>query len=1020
VGISHQIGAFDEGLQAAREHWVRTRSSRAEGRQSATTARHRARSVRHIFGHRPAGTHPAPLAPAGPGGPWRTVTVFCEPWAVRPLHPWPVLSPDGYSDDRSLDHPVFGLLRSAHSIDEAPQRLAMNQSELLAQGDTHRSPPTAVLDVAASAGLTADAVLTKLASSPDGLRAADVVRRRAEVGLNAIHSHRARFLPLLWRQVRSPLLALLAVAAAASFAVGERSDAIIIGLILGASVGLGVVNEFRAEKAAEGLHSQITHRCVVRRDGRSAPVDVVDLVPGDVVDLRLGEVVPADLRLLSTTGLEVDESVLTGESMPVEKSSAPVAAGSALGDLTCCALMGTVVQAGSGIGVVVATGGRAEFGRIALGLGAHPPETAFQVGLRRFSMLLVQVAAVLTIAIFAVNLLLHRPVMDSLLFSLAIAVGISPQLLPAVVATSLAAGSRQLARQKVLVKRLVCIEDLGDITVLFTDKTGTLTDGRISFMRALGPDGVVSPSPVLFGLLCTEATIEAGSAVDGNPLDLALWNSPGAGSDQVAAARYRRVATMPFDHERRRVSVLVDDPSGQRQLIVKGAPESVLDRCVEVSAAARTALDVEFAAGNRVIAVAIRPAPGATTIIPDDEQRLQLAGFLVFLDPPKPGARVALERLARLGVTVKIVTGDHPGVAARVCAEMGLPDARVVTGGDIDAADDKQLVEMIGVATVFARVSPEHKARIVRAQRSTGEDVAFLGDGVNDALALHAADVGISVESATDVAKDAADIILLEKDLDVLADGVVGGRRIFANTIKYVLMGTSSNFGNMFSAAGASVFLSFLPMLPSQILLNNLLYDTSQLAIPTDNVDPEQLARPSHWDVRFIRRFMMFFGPISSLFDVATFVVMLKVFHAQAPLFRSGWFVESLATQTLVIFAIRTRRVPFVRSSPSVALLLAALSAAGVGAVLPLLPFAGYLGFQPLPGGFFLALAGMVVCYLVLIEVAKGYFFGRLSPAEQAPTVPVIRRSPRARRIHRRAARFSTSRLTASPSASAS
>jgi P-type Mg2+ transporter len=514
-------------------------------------------------------------------------------------------------------------------------------------------------------------------------------------------------------------------------------------------------------------------------------------------------------------------------------------------------------------------------------------------------------------------------VLDALLFSLAIAVGISPRLLPAVVSTSLAAGSRQLAKRKVLVKRLVCIEDLGDVDVLFTDKTGTLTEGSLRFMRSAGPDGTADDKPLRLGLLCNEAVVENGRAAGGNPLDVALWDSPAAAGQQAALARYHRLATLPFDHERRLVSVLAEDDRGHRMVITKGAPEGLLERCTSVPAAARTALAAEFAAGNRVIAVATKEAAGQSSPTPADEHGLAFRGILVFLDPPKPTARAALARLAHLGVIVKILTGDNPAVAAKVCADLGLPPGRVATGADIHKAGD-QLAGLLAHTTVFARVSPEHKAQIVRAQRATGTDVAFLGDGVNDAVALHAADVGISVDSATDVAKDAAAVILLEKDLDVLADGVTGGRQIFANTIKYVLMGTSSNFGSMFSAAGASVFLAFLPMLPSQILLNNLLYDTSQLAIPTDEVDPELIAQPTRWDLGFIRKFMLFFGPISSIFDFATFGIMLWVFHAGPVLFHTGWFVESLATQTLVIFVIRTRRIPFFHSRPSVPLLLAA------------------------------------------------------------------------------------------------
>jgi Mg2+-importing ATPase len=874
------------------------------------------------------------------------------------------------------------------------------------QAHTDAVAGVASLAVTAAAARGADEVLASLGSSRQGLTDAEAAARLAAVGPNAVRSHRARALLVLARQLRSPLLLLLAITAVASFFVGERGDAVIIGVILVASVGLGFVNEFRAEKAAEALHSGVRHHCIVVRGGHPRTVDVTDLVPGDVVDLQLGEVVPADVRLLATAGLESDESVLTGESLPAEKSPGPVPDGAALAELSSCALMGTVVRAGSGTGVVVATGARAEFGRIAVELGERQPETEFQVGLRKFSLLLVQVAGVLTTAIFVINVLLHRPVIDALLFSLAIAVGISPQLLPAVVSTSLAAGSRQLARRKVLVKRLVCIEDLGDIDVLFTDKTGTLTEGSLRFMRAAGPDGRADDEPLLLGLLCNEAVVEDGRAVGGNPLDVALWDSPAAVRQRAALARYRRLATLPFDHERRAVSVLVDDGAGGRMLITKGAPEGLLERCTDVPAAASARLDAEFAAGNRVVAVATRTVPaGQSALSTADEQDLRLRGLLVFLDPPKASARRAIARLAGLGVTVKILTGDNPAVAAKVCADLGLPQGRVATGADIDAAGDG-LGALLARTTVFARVSPEHKAQIVREQRRTGVDVAFLGDGVNDAVALHAADVGISVDSATDVAKDAADVLLLEKDLDVLADGVMEGRRIFANTMKYVLMGTSSNFGNMFSAAGASLFLSFLPMLPPQILLNNLLYDSSQLAIPTDNVDPEQVAKPSRWDVKFIRRFMLFFGPISSLFDFATFGVMLWVFHAGPALFRSGWFVESLATQTLVIFAIRTRRIPFFRSRPSVPLLLAAFGVVTVGAILPATPLAHLLGFQPLPGLFYFALVVMVACYLVLIEIGK-YWFYRV-----ASTAPQARRRVTGHRVHRRAARFTTSAST--------
>ncbi|HVS69464.1 MAG TPA: magnesium-translocating P-type ATPase [Mycobacteriales bacterium] len=863
------------------------------------------------------------------------------------------------------------------------------------------------IPVADAAAMPVADVIRRLDSADTGLGSEEAARRLATVGHNALRTHRANPWTVLFRQVRSPLLLLLTATAIASFFVGERTDAVIIGTILLVSVGLGFLNEYRAEQAAQALHDQISHRCVVRRDNHAVTIDVVDLVPGDVVELRMGEVVPADIRLTGAIDLECVESVLTGESMPTAKSIVQLPAGTPLAELTGCALMGTVVSQGSGSGIVVATGPSAAFGRIAVELGTRHPDTQFQVGLRDFSLLLVKVAGVLTAGIFVINVVLRRPIIDALLFSLAIAVGISPQLLPAVVSTSLAAGSRQLARRKVLVKRLVCIEDLGDIAVLFTDKTGTLTDGRIAFSHALDATGRESNDLVLLGLLCNEATVEAGKAVGGNPLDIALFDAPAAVPFAAELGRYRRAGILPFDHERRRVSVLVDTPERGRRLIVKGAPESLLPLCPRVPDAAKAAIDRAFADGNRVVAIASRDAAGESTVTADTEREMSLDGLLVFLDPPKPGAKAALQRLAALGITVKVVTGDNPTVAEHVCRELALESAGAVTGADIDAADDDQLRQLLDNTTVFARVSPEHKARIVRTERRSGRGVAFLGDGVNDALALHEADVGISVDTATDVAKDAADVILLEKDLDVLADGVVGGRRIFANTIKYVFMGTSSNFGNMFSAAGASAFLSFLPMLPSQILLNNLLYDTSQLAIPTDRVDEEQLARPSHWDAAAIRRFMLMFGPVSSVFDFVTFAVMLWVFHAHAHLFRTGWFVESLATQTLVIFAIRTRRIPFLRSRASQPLTASALGVVLIGLVVPFTPMAGPLGFRTLPVGFFLALALMVGAYLLLVEAVKRRYYRTAPP----PPPPHVRRPPRSRatRVHRRAAKFSTS-----------
>ncbi len=862
---------------------------------------------------------------------------------------------------------------------------------------------TSVLDSAAPtakqvAGAPVEQVLGWLGSSAAGLSSAEAAARLARHGPNAVRTHHVNALAVLGRQLRSAVLVLLAGTAIVSYFLGDSMQAVIIFVILAASIGLGFVNEYRAEHAAAELHGRVHHNALARRDSKFVSVGVTDLVPGDVIRLSLGEAVPADVRLIDVTGLECNESILTGESMGSEKSPEAVPAGTELAESTDLAFMGTIVSAGEGTGVVYATGKDAEFGRIAAGLDKRQPETDFQVGLRRFSYLLLQVAIALMVVILASNLLLEKPIIDSVLFSLAIAVGITPQLLPAVVSTSLATGSRQLAKAKVLVKRLVCIEDLGDIDILITDKTGTLTEGRIRLVGAIDPAGAPAEEVRRLGLLATDVDLDSGG-VSANPLDAALWESPQP--QQLVGGAVRRVATLPFDHERRASSVLVDD-NGMRLLVVKGAPEQVLARCRATAPAAQETLTGLFAAGRRVIAVATRPAAELTAVTAGDERDLALAGFLVFADEPKAAARQSLSQLAALGIELKIATGDNARVAEKVCADLGLASKGTVTGAELEPLDDAGFVDAAQNHTIFARISPEQKARLIVSLRRNGRSVGFLGDGVNDALALHAADVGISVDSATDVAKDAADVVLLEKDLGVLATGVAEGRRIFANTIKYVLMGTSSNFGNMFSAAAASALLPFLPMLPSQILLNNLLYDSSQLAIPTDRVDEEQLQAPSHWNVAFIRRFMLIFGPISSLFDFLTFGLMLGVLDAGAIEFRTGWFVESLATQTLIIFAIRTRMVPFFRSRPSVQLAVTSLTVVAVGVALTISPLAHTLGFTPLPWQFFAVLAGFVAVYLVLVELAKLMFYAEPMNHNGQPR----RTRGDAHRIRRRAARF--------------
>lgn len=874
------------------------------------------------------------------------------------------------------------------------------------------------LDLRIAATQPEDVVLAAAGSSDAGLDPAEAARRLEIAGPNALRTHGTSGWRVLFNQVRNPLLPLLMIAAVVSGFTGQTASAAIIVVIVALSVGLGFLNEYRSERAVEALHDQVRHTSTVVRGGAPARIDVTQLVPGDVVLLSVGDVVPADLRLLDCDQLTCDEAVLTGESLPAMKQRDPVPTPDSPIELPSCAFMGTVVRSGTARAVVVRTGPRTEFGQIAVKLGDRHPETSFQRGLREFGKLLVRITVILVMAIFVINLVIGRPFIDAVLFSLAVAVGLTPELLPAIVTISLASGAKRMAEKSVLVRRLVAIEDFGNIQILFTDKTGTLTQGEITFQTAIDAAGKPDDEVFLFGLLCSDVVMEAGVPTGGNALDQALWVAPPAA--EAATPAWHRVAEAAFDFDRTRISVLTDGPSG-RLMITKGAPEAVLDVCENIPQAAKTLLAQRFDAGDRVIALATRDGKGMDAVTPADEAGLTLRGFLTFLDPPKPDAAASLARLAALGIDVKIVTGDNDRVAQKVCSDLGLPPGEMVHGSAIDALSDNELRAKIPGTAIFARVTPEQKSRIILQARAGGTDVGYMGDGVNDAVALHDADVGISVESAVDVAKDAADILLLKKDLGTLADGVVEGRRIFANTIKYILMATSSNFGNMFSAAGASAFLKFLPMLPTQILLNNLLYDASQTTIPTDNVDEESLRRPATWDTHMIRRFMTFFGPISSVFDFATFGVMIWGFHAadRASLFQTGWFVESLATQTMVIFVIRTRRVPFFKSRPSTTQMIATLTCAGLGFVLPYLPpVARLFGFEALPVSFLLIVVVFVVAYLTLAELGKALFFRTPGPAVATPLAKAV--SPQHRRVQRMASRWSHPRPVSHTPAAAS
>ena len=877
-----------------------------------------------------------------------------------------------------------------------------------ADEEAHPAPALRVapggLSLAEAGRLAPDEVLSRLASRRGGLSTGEAAERLSQFGPNSLSTRHVRAAAVLWRQVRNPILILLLGAALVSGLTGGGANAVIIAAIVALSVGLGFFNEYRAEAAMEALRGKIRHETEVLRDGRGGRIPVADLVPGDVVLLRVGALVPADLRLVEVDGLECDEGVLTGESMPTEKAVSPVEGREAL-DQPGCAFMGTIVHQGYAVGVVVLSGTATAFGQIAAGLSEKQGQTAFEVGLSRFSRFLFYVAAVLTAFIFIVNVALSRPIIDALLFSLAIAVGIAPEMMPAIVTVSLSSGSRALAAKKVLVKRLVAIEDLGNIEILFTDKTGTLTDGVITFERGLDAEGHGSDLVLLLGLVCNEATIGDEGPVGGNALDQALWSCPGATERRVGTGHRLREAGGPSVRSRPpAVLGTRHRPRGRHSAPHQGRTRSRLGpvyRCAFRSPTGTRHPVLGREAGRGPGLAAGHAHPGT-----DPRRRAgAVAGRIPDLRRPTQDRRRRFHRpLERLGVQVKIITGDNGLVASKVCSEIGMDCEGVVTGAQVEALDDDGLEAAIPTTTVFARISPDQKSRIIKVARRTGRDVAFLGDGVNDAVALHHADVGISVDSGTDVAKEAADVVLLAKDLGVLAEGVMEGRRIFANTMKYVLMSTSSNFGNMFSAAGASVFLSFLPMLPTQILLNNLLYNAGQLVIPTDRVDPEALARPAAWDMGFIRRFMSVFGPVSSVFDFLTFWVMLAVLHAGHIEFRTGWFVESIATQTLVIYVIRTRRVPFFKSRPSLPMLLVPTGAALVGAILPYTGLAGLLGFTPLPAAFFLLLLGMVVVYLLLVELAKTHFYR--VPHARTPRPASTHAERLERRIRRRASRY--------------
>jgi Mg2+-importing ATPase len=821
----------------------------------------------------------------------------------------------------------------------------------------------------------------ELGGSAQGLTGAEARRRLAEVGPNEpARRRRGAGIAQLLVFLSNPLVIILLIASLASAILGDVVNASIIALMVVLSVVLNFVQTYRSQRAADRLREEVAPTATVLRDGRWMEVARRELVPGDTVRLIAGDRVPADARLLESRDLHVQQAALTGESMPVEKDAADLpAAPRQVADARNMVFLGTSVVSGTGVALVVATGPATAFGDIAARLMARPPETEFERGTRHFALLIMRTVLFLVLFVVLASLVLHRPPLQSLLFAVALAVGLTPEFLPMITAVTLAQGAVHMSRRKVIVKHLAAIEDFGSMDVLCSDKTGTLTTGEMVLDRALDPSGRPAARPFLLAYL--NSLHETGIR---SPLDDAIL-----AHGQPEVRDYRKLDEIPFDFERRRLSVVVDGPGG-RLLISKGAPESIVRSCgayevdgatAPLDAAARARCKTTYedlsAKGYRVLGVACREVPPQAAYTTVDEREMVLAGFVAFFDPPMPGVGEAIQALQRDGVTVKILTGDNELVARHVCSQVGLDGERIVLGDELAQMTDGALAAVVEQTNVFARVSPAQKNRIILALNSRNHVVGFLGDGINDAPSLHTANVGISVANGVDVAKDAADIILLERTLDVLHSGIIEGRKAFANVMKYLLMGTSSNFGNMFSMAGAVLFLPFLPMLPKQILLNNFLYDLAQVTIPTDTVDPSFVRKPQRWDIRIIRNFMMLIGPISSIYDFLTFFVLLRVFHASESLFHTGWFVESLATQTLVLFIIRTAGNPL-RSRPSLPLAGTTVLMVLVGLMLPSSPLAPVLGFVPLPAAYFLFLGAATLTYLALVELVKRRLMGRM------------------------------------------
>jgi Mg2+-importing ATPase len=823
-------------------------------------------------------------------------------------------------------------------------------------------------------------LLERLGTTPGGLTDKEARRRLEQYGSNLLKpKKRTDTLTLLFNQFKSPIILILLFATGLSFFLQDVTDALIILAIIVVSGMLSFWQERGAASAVEKLLALVQIKATVLRDGNQTEIPVEEIVPGDIVILNAGDAVPGDCLILESKDLFVDEATLTGETYPVEKLVGVLPPETPLSQRTNSLFMGTHVVSGTARAVVVRTGKETEFGKVAERLKIRSPETEFEHGIRRFGYLLLEVTLVLVTAVFAINVFFARPVLEAFLFSLALAVGLTPQLLPAIISINLAQGAKRMAQEKVIVKRLASIENFGSMNVLCSDKTGTLTEGVVHVHSAVDVSGNESEKVSLYAYL--NALYETGFA---NPIDEAIRNYR-----QFDLSGYQKLDEVPYDFIRKRLSILISN-NGTHLLVTKGALPNVLDVCSTVEISGGTIVDmttvreriqdrfeVLSSKGFRTLGIAYRDVSSDSVITKDHEAGMTFVGFLVLFDPPKPGIAETLGQLKQLGVSLKIITGDNRLVSANISQQVGLPNPRMLSGSDLNKMSDEALLKRVNEVDVFAEVEPNQKERIILALRKAGNVVGYMGDGINDASALHSADVGISIDSAVDVAKDAAYIVLLEKDLGVLAQGVRAGRMTFSNTLKYVFMATSANFGNMFSMAGASLFLGFLPLLPKQVLLTNLLTDFPEMTIATDNVDLEMVDKPRCWDLKFIRNFMITFGLLSSVFDYLTFGVLLLILHATTSQFRTGWFIESVISASVVVLVVRSRK-PFFKSAPGKYLLMATLLIVGVTFIFPFTPLGNVFGFQPLPVWFLLAVGVIVVLYIIGAEIAKSVFYKRV------------------------------------------